>query len=253
MARDYCDLTNVKRLLRTANRKINTSEAYKDLGYNSDNVGTIILTAVTIEESYADHERFTATFSDSTSFVVSGEESGYLGTGSIGSLFSCSRFSIDSTSWTGTPGSNDVVYFVSDSDVSTDDAEAYIGDASNFIRNKLGELFGDSTNIPWETELTLAIPDGLVFAAIRLAAYYIFSSAMAGTVINQEAPIIYWYREGLQAIDDFLAWYKKETQAGSPRWRSREVLFKEIGISGLEEDVIDLTEDTTLDTSYGRN
>jgi hypothetical protein len=253
MARDYCTLANIKRLLRTANRKINTSEAYKELGYNADNIGDIKLIDVTIEESYVGHERFTATFSDSTSFVVSGEESGYLGTGNIGSLFSCSRFSIPSTFWTGDPETADVVYFVSDSDVSTDDAEEYIVDASNFIRNKLGELFGDSTNIPWETDLTLDIPDGLVFASIRLAAYYIFTSAIAGTVIDQESPVIYWYKEGLQAIEDFLAWYKKETQVGAPRWRSREVLFTEIGISGLEEDVIDVTEDTTLDHSYDRN
>jgi len=242
MARAYCTLDQVKRLLRTANKKIRTSEAYKELGYDQSNTGTVRLSSVTFLDSYSGHERFTVTFSDSTNFEVSGEDTGYLGTGSIGSTFSCSFFTIAPSSWSGVPQASDLVFFISDSDVSVDDANAFIVDASNFINNRLGEIFGDSTNIPWEADLTVRIPGGLEFAAIRLSAYYIYTSALAGTIFDQEAPVeVAWHIEAEKAIDAFLEWYNKESKTGAPRWRSRTTLFNKVGIDGLEEGEVDVT------------
>jgi len=254
MARAYCTLEDVRRLLRTANKKIKFSEAYQELGYNSGNTGTVRLSDVSFVDSYAGHERYTLTFSDSTSFEVNGEESGYLGIGGRGSTFTCNHFSIAPSFWSGTPDADDSVFFISDSNVSVDDAEAFIGDASDYIRNRLGEVFGDSTNIPWEADLTIQIPSGIKFAATRLAAYYIYTACLAGTIFDQQAPVeVAWHEEAEKALDAFINWYEKESQVGSPRWRSRDTLFNKLGINGIEEGEIDLDADVTDDEGFTRN
>ena len=259
MARAYCTATQVKRLLRTATKKVKTSESYRDLSYNSDNSGSIRLGAVSFLDSYVGDERFDITFSDATSFEVVGETIGNLGTGTRNATFSCAYFTIASSDWTGVAQANDIVYFISNSNISNDDVDGFIDDATNYINNRLGVVFGDSTNIPWEADLTIAIPGGLQFAAIRLTAYDIFSSILAGEDIDQESPVYEWLRRAEKAIDDFILWYQKEGFTGTARWRSREVLFKDLGIDGLDtqnyDGELDVSQagDITDDQQYKRN
>jgi hypothetical protein len=256
MARAYCTLDQVKRLLRTAYKKVKTSEAYKNLGWNSDNTGTVRLTAITFKSSYVGSERFTITFSDSTSFEVIGDEIGYLGAGTTNALFDCSYFTIGTGNWTGTPDSGDSVYFESNSNISTDDANDFIEDACNFIRNKLGFIFSDSTNIPWEADLSVPVPDGIEFAAIRFAAYDIYASVIAGMEIDQEAPVVMWYKLAMDALVAFIKWWEKEEQIGAPQWRSRDlVVGTQIGIDGEGETdrQVDVEEDTVKNRNHARN
>ena len=247
MAVDYCTADQVKRLLRTATKKVRASESYRELGYNSGNQGTVRLADVTFEDDYVGIERFEITFSDATNFEVVGETSGYLGSGSIGVDFICDYFYIEPDDWTGVAQDSDVVYFVSDSNVSNDDIDGYIEDSSNYINNRLGIVFGDSTNIPWEEDWSLEIPGGLVFAAIRLTAHDIFSSVLAGENIDQESPVYDWYRRGEKAIDDFIAWYQLEGIVGLPQWRTVDAIFKEIGIYGYDPQNFSEEINTTTD------
>jgi hypothetical protein len=257
MARAYCTAAQVKRLLRTATKKIKSSEAYRDLSYNTGNSGTVRLGSVTFLDSYVGDERFDITFSDSTAFEVVGEEIGNLGSGTVGVTFSCAFFTIAPGNWSGVAQAGDVVYFISNSNISNDDIGEFITDSGNYINNRLGILFGDSTNIPWEADLTLGIPGGLQFAAIRLTAHDIFSTILAGEDIDQESPVYDWYRRAEKAIDDFIKWYQTEGFTGLARWRSRETIFKEIGISGQETqnyaEEINTDDDVTTDESFERN
>lgn len=255
MARDYCTLESVKRLLRTATQKVKTSESYKDLNYNSGNLGDGRLSGVTFEDSYVGSERFEAEFSDSTSFEVVGEEIGFLGNGTVGATFSCAQFTIPSSMWSGVAQTTDVFYFTSDSNISVDDAEGFIDDASNYITNRLGVVFGDSTNIPWEIDYSIEIPEGLNYAAIRLTAYEIFSAILAGQEIDQESPVYEWYKLAEKAIDAFIKWWVEEGSTGAPLWRSRDVRFKEIGVGGtpVDESLTDVTVDVEDGVTYVRN
>jgi hypothetical protein len=245
MARAYCTADEVKRLLRTATKKVKTSESYRELGFNSGNQGTVRLSAVTFYDDYVGDERFTITFSDSTNFTVEGEIIGYLGVGSIGVQFDCDYFVISPSDWTGTAQADDVVFFISNSNVSNEDLDGFIGDTSDYINNRLGVIFGDSTNIPWEWDWSIDIPGGLRYAAIRLTAYDIFSSVLAGEDIDQDSPVYNWYKRGEKAIDDFIAWYQTEGIVGTPQWRTVGVIFKEIGIGGLDPKIFDGEIDTT--------
>jgi hypothetical protein len=257
MARAYCTATQVKRLLRTATQKVKTSESYRDLSYNSGNSGSIRLGAVSFLDSYVGNERFDITFSDATSFEVVGETSGVIGTGTRNSTFSCAYFTIASSDWSGVAQVDDVVYFISNSNVSNDDIVGFIDDATNYINNRLGVVFGDSTHIPWAFDYSVGIPGGLQFAAIRFTAYDIFSSVIAGEDIDQESPVYEWLRRAEKAIDDFINWYQKEGFTGTARWRSRDVIFKEIGIEGYDvqnySPEIDVTADVDDDETYERN
>jgi hypothetical protein len=230
--------------------------------YNAVNNGSIRLGGATFLDSYVGHERFEISFSNSLNFEVSGEDVGYIGIGTNDEEFSCQFFSISPSDWSGIAQQGDTVFFTSNSDVSVNDATAFIDDAGNYIENRLGTLFGDSTNIPWNEDPTIQIPGGLGFAAIRLAAYYIYTAAIAGTIIDQEAPVeVAWNRAAEKAIDAFIEWYRSEAQISSPRWRSRGTLFDQLGISGVDETdtgrsgEIDLNSPTDIkqDKSYRRN
>ena len=257
MARAYCTSDQVKRLLRTATKKVKSSESYRDLSYNSGNSGTVRLSAVTFLDSYVGDERFDITFSDSTAFEVVGENIGNLGSGTVGEAFTCAYFTIAIASWSGVAQADDVVYFISNSNISNDDIDDFILDSSNYINNRLGVLWGDSTNIPWEADLAVVIPGGLEFAAIRLTAYDIFSAILAGEDIDQESPVYDWYVRAEKAIDDFILWYQNEGFTGTARWRSRPTIFKEIGISGYDtqnySEEINTDDDVTTDEVFTRN
>lgn len=229
------------------------------MSYNSANTGSIRLGSVDFLDSYVGDERFDITFSDATSFDVVGEITGNLGAGTRDSDFSCAYFTIASSEWTGIAQSGDVVYFISNSNISNDDLEGFIDDATNYINNRLGVVFGDSTNIPWEIDYAVDIPGGLQFAAIRLSAYDVFSSVLAGEDIDNESPVYEWLKRAEKAIDDFILWYQKEGFTGVARWRSREVLFKDLGIEGLDtqnytgEMDVSQAGDITDDHEYKRN
>jgi len=251
MARPYCILADVQRLLRTAAKKVKTSEAYRDLGYDTSNDGTVRLLAVSLLDSYLGVERFEVTFSDSTNFEVTGEDIGFLGSGDMFSEFECSYFTISPSQWQGVPTDGDIVYFVSNSNISVDDAELFILDQSVYINNYIGKTFGDTTNLEWEQDLNADQPEILKYACTYRTAYYIFISVYAGVEIDGN-PVAQWKSTAESAIKLYISNRDNEKIQGLPRWKSRHALANTLGIDGspLEaEYVSDLTEE---DRSYNR-
>jgi hypothetical protein len=252
MARPYCTVEDVRRILRSAQKKVRTSEAYRELGYNIGNAGTIRLNAITFQESYAGTERFEIAFSGSTSFEVTGETLGYLGIGDTGSIFTTSQFAIDSTNWSGSAVNGDIVYFTSCSNISTDDVEAFIdGVSGGFINNTLGTIYGDSTNIPWEADYNVSVPEVLKYVAEFKSACEIFRSVYAGSELD-ESPVESWCLTAKNALQEFIAWYEEANVESLPRWRSHDTLINTYGVEGEFEGAIDKTTDTEDDVSYKR-
>lgn len=251
MARAYCTLDEVKRVLRTAAKKVRTSEAYRNLDYNRDNNGSVRLKGVTILDSYVGSERFEIEFSDTTNFEVTGEEAGFLGTGSMLSDFTCSYFTISPSQWQGVASAGDRVSFITNSNISTDDATAFVNGVSKWINNQLGVPYADSTNIPWEADLAISIPDPLNYAAIYRSAYEIFSSIFAGAELD-DTPVAEWKRIADEVVSKYVQWYEEEQTESSPRWMSREIFYDELGISGVGKGLMNVRTDSEKDKEYTR-
>jgi len=251
MARAYCTLDEVKRVLRTAAKKVRTSEAYRNLDYNRDNSGDVRLKAITLLDSYVGSERFEIEFSDSTSFEVTGEDAGFLGTGSMLSDFSCSYFTISPSQWQGAALSGDRVSFITNSNISTDDATQFVNGVAKWINNQLGVPYADSTNIPWEADLTVAIPDPLNYAAIYRSAYEIFSSIFAGAEL-ENTPVTEWKNIADNAVNKYVQWYEEEQTESTPRWMSREIFFDELGITNVGKGLMNVRTDSEKDKGYTR-
>jgi len=252
MARPYCELVDVKRLLRTAAKKVKTSEAYRDLGYDTNNSGTVRLTAVSFLDSYVGVERFEIIFqADSTNFEVTGEDIGYLGSGNIGSEFSCQYFTISPLQWEGTPEEGDIVYFVSNSNISVDDANEFILDQSIYINNYIGKTFGDTTNLEWEEDLGAEQPEILKYACTYRSAFYIFISVYAGAELDG-SPVTQWRSTAESAIKLYIANRDNEGIQSVPRWKSRQILANTLGVDGSPYDKEYLTDLVEEDRTYNR-
>lgn len=238
MPRAYCELSDVQRLLRAQGpreSRVRFSNSYKDLKSNSSNTGNKQLSGVTFLSSYSGNETFTFSFTDSTSFSVVGDVGGSVGSGVSNSTFTAAnKFTIPSSNWTGLASSGDEVYITSNSDMSDDDGDDFILDSSRFINSKLKKSFGDLPNFTEEIS-SEDIPDSVVYAAMRYAAYEIFHSIFAGSSIDEESPVQKWKEMADEALNDYV-----ETGGDGPRWRARESLIVEIGVEGVGEGTLDI-------------
>ena len=146
MARTYCDIDQVKRLLRTGGTreaKVRFSEAYRDLKPDEDNRGNVSLSGLAFSDAWAGHEDFTFEFTDSTSFDVVGNVVGALGNGTIqASFISADRFTVVASNWEGVAEIGDKWYISSISDISNDDGDEFITDNSKRINGMLEKTFG---------------------------------------------------------------------------------------------------------------
>lgn len=233
----YCSLNDVKRLLRSlANResKIRFSSAYRDLKEDSNNTGTIYLSGVDFSTSFADHDTYTFEFIDSTSFSVTSDILGTLGSGDRFSTFSSTgKFSVPSSNWTGYALAGDKVYITAASDISDEDGEKFIEDSTKKIKGKLLEKFGSVDDFPFEIS---SVPDQINYACIRYTAYDIFNSMFAGmSTENGESPVEFWKNDADEALFSYLSSHGK-----GPVWKSRPVQVDTIGIEGIGDGEIDL-------------
>lgn len=240
MSRLYCTLSEVKRVLRSVGvkeSKIRFSDAYKELSAESDNVGTVSLSGVTFLSSFADHESFEFTFTDSTSFDVVGDVTGTIGSGERTSEFTATgRFTVPVANWSGVSQSGDVCNITSNSDISDDDGEGFVEDASKKINGKLRKVFGDLSSLSFtDSTSTDTIPDEIEYACSRLAAYEIFTSVNAGVSIDEVSPVGQWRKMAEESVDD----YTSSVPKTGPRWRSRDGLLTEVGVKGVGEGLID--------------
>ena len=251
MARPYCTIEDVRRILRTATKKVRTSESYRELNYDRNNTGTVRLTAVDFLDSYAGTERFELEFSDSLNFEAVGEETGYLGAGDMSSTFVCTKFTVSPSYWRGTPVTGDIVFFTSDSNISVNDANGFIDGVGAWINNGLGAAYGDTTNIPWEADYGIAVPDALKYVAEYRAACEIFRSVYAGSELD-ESPVETWCGSAGKTLAEFVDWKETDGAQSSPRWISRDTFAKNLGVAGEGDGVMDVTVDSEKDESYTR-
>jgi len=233
-------LADAKRVLRSVGvreSKIRFSEAYKELGPDQANLGSVSLSGATFLSSFADHEQFTFAFTDSTSFDVVGDVTGTIGSGNTLELFTATgRFEVPIANWSGVAQAEDRVYITSNSDISDDDGENFIEDISKKINGELRRIFGDITTLTFmDSTSTETIPDDIQYAASRLTAYEIFTSVHAGVSIDEESPVRGWRKAAEESIEGYIS----STPGVGPRWRSRDGLFTKIGVADVGEGEID--------------
>ncbi len=248
MPRAYCELSDVKRILRSqASResRIRFSSVHKDLKAGTSNQGSMQLSGVNFLSSYAAHETFAFTFTDTTSFDVVGDVGGSVGSGTSESLYTApGKFTTSNIDWTGRAVADDVWYISANSDISDDDGDDFILDVSRLINTKLKKAYGD---LPDFTGLssTDTIPDAVVYASMRYAAYEIFNSIFAGSSIDEESPVGKWKTMADEALKDYVT-----TGGDGPRWKARDSLIVEVGIEGVGEGVLDIG---TIDTAKNKD
>ena len=235
--REYCDLDSVKRLLRSAGpreSRVRFSEAYKDLKADEDNAGSVGLTGVSFNSAYGGHEEYTFTFTDSTSFDVVSDVLGAVGSGERTSLFTISNtFSVPVANWTGGSVANDKIYISSNSDMSDDDADGFIVDARRYINAQLETSFGDLDSVPFLSDSSLEIPEGIVYACMRYAAYEIWSAIFAGVEIDEASAVGKWKKMADSSVGQYVS-----GKGTGPRWRARSSLITEVGVVGVGEGKI---------------
>ncbi|HUW49223.1 MAG TPA: hypothetical protein VMW36_10815 [Patescibacteria group bacterium] len=237
MARVYCDLDDAKRLLRSSilrESRVRFSDAFKENKADAANVGTIALSGVSFLSSFAGHENFTFSFTDSTSFEVSGDVVGDLGTGTTDAAYSCDHFTIAQANWSGVADDGDKWYIMANSDVSDDDGDSYIVDVTRLINARLEQRYGDLSRAPFYADPSVAIPDSIKYACSRLAAYEIFNSAFAGSSTDEESPVDRWKTEAEDILEKYL-----ESHGVGPMWKSRETLVTKLGVPGVGDGEIE--------------
>ena len=237
----YCSISDVKRLLRSIpgrESKVRFSSAYKGLLSDDGNNGDIALSGVTFNAGFSGHETFTFEFTDSTTFDISGDVLGNLGSGDrFTDSTSSDNFLVPSANWSGAAQTGDKVYITADSDLSDDDGTGFIEDATRKINAELETRYGSLDNIAYYDDATETIPDGVVFACIRYAAYEIFNSLYAGMAREGESPVEGWNKSASETLDKYLA-----GKGLGPRWRSRALLVTELGVEGVGDGIIKIDE-----------
>jgi len=240
MARIYCDLDQVKRLLRsggTREAKVRFSDGYRDLKSDEGNAGNISLSGVTFDDAWAGHEDFTFEFTDSTSFDVVGNVVGSLGSGTIQASFtSANKFTIPSSNWSGIAEIGDKWYISSVSDISNDDGDDFIGDNVKRINAKLEKVFGSLSSIDFYTTPSISIPDAVEFACIRYTAYDIWNSIYSGQIPpGESSPVEIWKKAADEVMDNYTYGH-----GSGPRWRSRDSLVTEMGVEGVGDGILEI-------------
>lgn len=242
LIRTYCDLSEVKRLLRSViNResRIRFSSAYRDLKADSNNSGTILLSGVTFNNSFSAHETFTFTFTDSTSFSVTGDVLGTIGSGNRFADFEASEmFTVPSSNWSGAAITGDKVYITASSDISEEDGHQFVVDATRKINSKLERLYGTLSRVSFYDSTSVEVPDGIRFACSRYAAHFIFNSVFAQmSEAGQSSPVDRWRIEAEQTLDEYIS-----SHGRGPIWKSRDSLVTEMGMEGVGDGVIEIDE-----------
>lgn len=239
MSRVYCSLVDVKRLLRsviTRESKIRFSEAYRGLKADPSNTGTILLGDISFSDAFAEHETYTFEFTDSTSFTVTGDVVGYMGSGIKTVEFELSeRFAIEASFWEGFAEVGDKVYLTSASDISNDDGREFIIDSTKRINAYLSKIYGTLDSVAFYDDISVPIPDGIEFACVRYAAFDIFNAVYAGMSEAGREMVPMWKETANATLDAFVSGH-----GSGPRWKSRISLITTLGVERVGEGLIEI-------------
>jgi len=201
-------------------------------------LGSIALGEVTFDNSFAGHETFTFGFTDSTSFSVEGNIVGNLGVGTTQAKFtSRNRFSVITSNWSGIAQTGDEYYITASSDISDEDGEDFITDATRMMNAYLERKYGSLDDVDFYNDTSIVVPEAIQFACIRYAAFDIFNSIHAGISIEGESPVERWKIQAEETFSEYLSGHGK-----GPVWKSRASTITELGIEGVKDGVIDIDE-----------
>ncbi|MDQ1279587.1 MAG: hypothetical protein QG670_849, partial [Thermoproteota archaeon] len=216
---------------------------------DDSNAGTISLTGVSFFDSFADHETYTFEFTDSTSFSVSGDVVGSIGSGNILAVFvAAGRFTVPIANWSGRAVSGDKWYITASSDMSDDDGHEFIVDATKKINAQLGRIYGLSSNISFYDSTDAELPDAVSYSCVRYAAYDIFHSVYAGIMPEGGTLVENWKNSAEEILEEYIS-----SHGRGPIWKSRESLITELGVEGIGDGIIEIDElSDAKNTQYER-
>lgn len=235
----YCDIDDVKRILRVLNNsgnnqyKVRFSDSYSIPEAYSTNTGTGKLKGISVLTSFAGSEEWHIEFTSGTGFTLyrSMDTTINDGSGSVSAAFVSTSgiITIASAQWVGTPVSGDKFKFRTNSNISDNDAEGFIEDADVIIDGMASKLL-KTTSVPFTT-----VPNLIKRASMYIAANLIFSS-IYGTANTDEISNIVrsWLSFGRNLVTTYIesipaAEHKK--YAAYARFITREPIFTKIGIT----------------------
>jgi hypothetical protein len=240
MGRLYSSISTIKRLFRSINSVresiIRFSTAYKDLGADTGNSGSISLSGITFDLDYCGHETFTFEFTSSTSFRVSSNIVGLLGTGSRSSVFTLTdMFLVPIANWSGTAVIGDKIYITANSDISDNGCLDFIQDATMYINSELERAFGTLANVTFYDDESVDVPEAISYACSRLSAYELYIAIFPAGEIKADSAIYKWKSLAEKSLASYIRSHGK-----GPIWRSREQLITEVGVTGIGEGVVEI-------------
>jgi hypothetical protein len=241
MLRVYCSLEDVKRLLRSLSNKeskIRFSEAYRSLQPDPNNTGDIALSGVNFVDTFAEHETYNFTYTDSTSFSVVGDVVGNVGSGNRFDTFTATdKFSVPSTNWSGSAVAGDIYYITAASDVSNEDGHQFLVDSTRRIDARLERIYGGLNNVSFYDSTSEEVPEAINFACSRYTAYDIFNSVFAGISDSEISPVVRWKKSAESTLENYLSGH-----GTGPKWKSRSLEVTVLGVPGRGDGVMDLSE-----------
>lgn len=247
----YTTVAKVKRILRSnVQKRVNFSGYYRNLGGEIDNTSGILLSSVSFYNDYANSEKYTLEFTDTTSFSISSidESTGTRGTLNLGNGTVYDDFTtstgliIEADNWSGYPAVGaDKVVFSTEVHMSIDDLEQYIIDTEIWVDSELKKKIYQDTTVALNTLMfsSGSVPSEIEFATTRLAAFMVFNDVFNANIDGMQAgsdgllqsiPVNNWFKLGMDMLATYIENYVSGEVVSSPLWYSWRKLMKVRGI-----------------------
>ena len=277
----YTTLAKVQRVLRSnAQKRINFSGQYRNLGGDTDNSSAITLSSVSFYDNYVNQEEVILTFRDTTSYAITSvdEKTGRRSHKTVGSsniytdYTTSDGYIIGKDYWSNDPaiGSStdsdaDKVVFQTEVHMSTDDLYDYIHDTEIWVDTILKQAVYQDTTVALNTMLfdSTSVPHEIDFATSRLAAFFVFNDVYTVNIEGLQdmepkaitnTPALNWYRQGMRMLEQYINIYTNQEIASTPRWVSFKKLFTSQGVKGIGRGIAkperDLAPTTIYDDEY---
>lgn len=229
-APSYTTLAHVERVLRTAQKKTNFSNVYRDL---KTEASTGTLAKVTLGSSYSGYQRFEIKFNSSTAFEVflGNVQEGVtsIGTGTVSVAFASdnSEISIAVVDWTGPFTSSTIISLRSTIDMSDDDATLFIVEAERYVDAKARLVYSPRISVTSASEealiFTTHVPSIVDISTSRYASFLIFDSIFATERNEDEQPTN--FEKQADSLIKILVTRLEHTLKSGPQWTARTPLF----------------------------
>jgi hypothetical protein len=195
-----------------------------------------MLVDVSFSDAFAEHETYTFEFTDSTSFTVTGDIVGHMGSGTRTAEFLlANQFTIEASFWEGSADTGDKIYLTSASDISNHDGHEFVVDSTKRINAYLTKIYGTLDSVTFYDDTSVEIPDGVEFACVRYAAFDIFNAVYAGMSEPGKEMVPMWKETANATLQAFVSGH-----GSGPRWKSRISLITTLGVEKVGEGLIEI-------------